>query len=301
MSVATNDEVAKPSSIRLRMVRIDGDTQTRDAIDEATVAEYEQHYRDGVDLPPIEVVWDGRSFWLHDGFHRYHAAKRAGLTSLPAISVEGTADLARWLACGANRTHGLKRSNADKRRAVSMALALKPEESNAAIAAHCGVSDHFVGDVRKDLTPIGSESTADRVTRTGRDGRKINTSRIGKRTAPPPKPEPKSTPADSCAEQMERAEEAIKEAVALVDEALRCARELAAQPEGAYVHLQSIESDLVNARTGLKKAGPAGRCANCKGGGCKVCRKTGWISSLIAETHPDGVLVDAATSTEGGG
>jgi len=56
---------------------------------------------------------------------------------------------AAWAACAANQTHGLRRTNADKRKAVTLALKLHPEMSDQAIADHCGVSRNMAFGVRR--------------------------------------------------------------------------------------------------------------------------------------------------------
>ena len=95
---------------------------------------------------------------------------------------------------GANATHGLPRSNADKRRAVETLL--RDDEwaqwSDSEIARRAAVSQPFVGKVRGEVAPThnGYESPA---TRKGADGRTIHTANIGRRAepsveAPAPKP-----------------------------------------------------------------------------------------------------------------
>ncbi len=143
-------------TVRIDAIRIDGETQMRERNDDGTVEEYAEAYRNATAMPPLEVVFDGEDYWVWDGFHRHHAALRAGLAELPVN--------ARWLACGANRTHGLKRTNEDKRRAVRAALAARPEMSDKAIAGHCGVSQPFVGSIRASYNgyKIASERTVTR-------------------------------------------------------------------------------------------------------------------------------------------
>lgn len=59
---------------------------------------------------------------------------------------------------------------------VKGALAARPRLSDAAIAEHVGVSDRMVARYRAGMTPKDSEPGS----RTGRDGRTINTANIGK-------------------------------------------------------------------------------------------------------------------------
>jgi hypothetical protein len=107
----------------LTEVRLDGGTQARVTLDEDAIAEYAEAYRQGHDMPPIVVFDDGGSLWLADGFHRYYGALRAQRATLKMDVREGTQRDAIIFAAAANHAHGLRRTNADKRRAVEMLLA----------------------------------------------------------------------------------------------------------------------------------------------------------------------------------
>ncbi len=161
--------------VRLEEVRIDGDTQPRDGIDESIVSEYAERMRAGDAFPPLEVIHDGRHYWLWDGFHHLHATRKADQAEARVNVIVGTVDDARWRSLAANKKHGLKRSGKDKRRAVELALKRRPNESDSAIAAHVGVDHKTVAAVRLDL---GIPKSA---TRTGKDGRTIDTTKIGKK------------------------------------------------------------------------------------------------------------------------
>jgi len=97
--------------------------QTRSATDAETVEEYAETAQRGVKFPPVSVVRDGKhgKLWLWDGIHRMEAARRIGKTRIRAEVTDGTYLDALRLALGANATHGLRRSNADKRHALEMA------------------------------------------------------------------------------------------------------------------------------------------------------------------------------------
>ncbi len=137
--------------IELSKIRIDGGTQPRAEIDQATVAEYAESYKSCAYMPPIMLFYDGVEYWLADGFHRYHGARLAGLKSIYEDITPGTRRDAILFSLSANSKHGLKRSNADKRKAVKTLLD-DPEWSkwsNEKIAATCAVSPHTVADVKK--------------------------------------------------------------------------------------------------------------------------------------------------------
>jgi ParB-like chromosome segregation protein Spo0J len=140
-------------------IRIDGGTQMRVALNEERVGAMEGCL---ADLPPITVYYDGSNYWLVDGFHRWHAFRRKGAKSIDCILIKGTQAEAVWAACAANADNdkaGLYRSNADKAKAVEIALSARPELSDSAIAQHVGVSHAFVAK-RRELTGHGIQSTA---------------------------------------------------------------------------------------------------------------------------------------------
>lgn len=131
--------------IRIDRIRIDGETQVRVALNEEVVAEY----ADVVDeLPPVTLFLDGADYWLADGFHRMFAHLKAGRDVIRAVVRRGTLDDARFYSLGANRGHGLRMSNADKRQAVQRAISQRPDLSDREIAKHIGVSHSFVAAIR---------------------------------------------------------------------------------------------------------------------------------------------------------
>jgi hypothetical protein len=144
--------------ILLRDLRLDGETQTRAAMNQGRVAEYADLMKDGEEFPPIIVFFDGTVYWVADGFHRAHGAKQAGRVHIEADVRQGTkADCIRF-AVGANKEYdhaGLRRSSADKRRAVEMYLTLiwgeGKDESSRTIAEACGVGDWLVKAVKNEL------------------------------------------------------------------------------------------------------------------------------------------------------
>ncbi len=153
------------------LIQMDPEIQPREKIDLEVVRQYREEMEAGDEFPPPILFYDGERYWPGDGFHRILAQE--GKEHIEADVRPGTRKDARLFACGANATHGLRRTNADKRRAVKMALEEMGEESDRAIAKHCGVSQPFIGMVRgngdptrrnrngKVITVITEESTND--------------------------------------------------------------------------------------------------------------------------------------------
>ena len=137
-------------TINIKTIRTDGGTQSRVEINNEIVTEYAEAIKAGAEFPAVVVFNDGVDNWLADGFHRFHAHNQAGKTSISADIHQGTARDAVLFSFGANGTHGLKRSNADKRKAVATMLsdAEWAEWSDRKIAEVCGVGHPFVAAIR---------------------------------------------------------------------------------------------------------------------------------------------------------
>jgi hypothetical protein len=183
----------KTMKVQLQKIRLDGGTQPRKEIDEPMVQHYTEILLEGKDkFPPIDLWFDGKSYWPSDGFHRFHAHKRAGFTEIEATVNQGTKRDA-FLAClKANGKHGKPRSPDERRYVVQLALEdiELGEKTDTEIAIICDVSSMTVGRVRKAL---GLEKSM----RTDKNGRKIDISKHGRPVAPP---EPEYTEDDKLQE-----------------------------------------------------------------------------------------------------
>lgn len=130
---------------------------------------------------------DGRMV-VTDGWHAGEAHKRHGSDTVTAEVIDGTWEEAIWDASGRNVTHGLKRTNEDKERAISLALHSKPSSSNQLIAAHCRVSDSLVARVRAELEDAEEIPVVEK--RVGADGKE----RVLPTVVPTPRVEPEPEP-----------------------------------------------------------------------------------------------------------
>jgi len=179
--------------IRVASIRLDGGTQSRASLSEDVIAEYAERVAAGEKFPPIVVFHDGTDHWLADGFHRVHGHLHASADLISADVRQGTRRDAILFSVGANASHGLRRTNADKRRAVETLL--RDDEwrrwASNKIATLCGVSHTFVDSVRSSLATDASEPRTF-TTKHGTEAT-MDTSRIGK-PATQPKREPQIAP-----------------------------------------------------------------------------------------------------------
>jgi len=191
----------------LQNITLDERLQLRDSCNQEFIDRYAELLSQGVRFPAIALFnVDGRHL-LADGFHRYHAARAAGLESLPAEVYEGSLRDALWHAVSANNRHGLHLTNKEKRRAVE--ILMKDEDwsrwSDREVARRTGVSSAFVGELRATSINVyrgddgdslpphlstftdGGTAPATRTVTRGGKTYIMNVSRIGKHRAAPPK------------------------------------------------------------------------------------------------------------------
>lgn len=138
------------TEIAINQICVDGGTQTRAALDARTIAEYASALEAGATFPPVIVFFDGAVRWLADGFHRVEAHRRCNLATIRAEVRQGTQRDALLYSAGANAEHGLRRSAADKRRAVETLLADEgwSQWSTREIARCAGVPESLVRALR---------------------------------------------------------------------------------------------------------------------------------------------------------
>ena len=188
----------------------DAGTQVRSTIDDGVVDDYAEALATDVRFPPIIVVRGDKGDILADGFHQAAAYRKAGRSEIEADVHHGTVEDAMWLAVGANRAHGQRLSNTDKRRAIEMAYRAWPDLSQRRIAAQAGCSQAYVSKTRSELNR--SHQLPDTVIST--DGKRHpatrETSPSPTRSAPPPATPAAASPPTSEAEEPEPPTEAAE-------------------------------------------------------------------------------------------
>ena len=144
-------------TLSINSIVVDPEIQSRVKLDEECVQEYAEEIKVGKPFPPVTVFSDGTRYWLADGFHRLRAHELVGLHSIRAEVNTGTKRDAIFYAAGCNASHGLRRTNEDKRRAVLMLMLDEDwgKWSDNKIAKVCRVTQPFVSGIRKELRNNG--------------------------------------------------------------------------------------------------------------------------------------------------
>jgi hypothetical protein len=139
--------------LNIGAIVMDERLQSRVEISEEVVAEYADAIAAGAEFPPVLVYFDSINYFLTDGYHRLLAHKRAEKVSILCDVLPGSITDAIFHSTGVNARHGMRRTYADKRKAVMTLLDDFEWErmSNTDIAKHCHVSPSFVSDLRKSV------------------------------------------------------------------------------------------------------------------------------------------------------
>jgi ParB-like chromosome segregation protein Spo0J len=262
MARKTGKTEAAPTikEVPVAQITMDKALQPRAALTGDAVSEYAEVMSEGGEMPPCTVVYDGRTYWLCDGFHRVTAAQRLKWKNIRCEVIEGDREYAMWMAAAANLKHGVRRTNGDKVRAVMMALLCRPGESDRSIGKHCAVSAEMVRQRRlqaeavAELDAVAEDAVAEAV----EDGVVSDD--------------------DPVVARMVAAESAIKATMDAVDEALQSVEALLQTEHAAFVSQQRVKTDLKNAKTALRQSLPHEVCPLCGGAGCETCRNTGWVT-----------------------
>lgn len=216
--------------VKFADIRTDGGTQSRVELNPETVADYAQLIRDGVQLPPMRIYDDGLDLWLADGFHRLAGYRAAGIDEVEAAVLPGSKRDAILYSVGANAEHGLRRTNADKRRAVEILLADEEwsEKSDRWVADKCRVTHPFVAKVRSQVVTVTTcqpeqrdswhENPETEPAREGKDGKRYKQPAAARPNAPkqedhggPDATQPEPKPKPQTIKQLESRIEALEQ------------------------------------------------------------------------------------------
>ncbi|MBK8990144.1 MAG: ParB N-terminal domain-containing protein [Chloroflexi bacterium] len=160
--------------IPLNNIRRDGGTQSRASMNPQTIVEYQDALVEargqecatakGWPFPPVTVYYDGTDYHLSDGYHRTIAAAAEGWFQIPCDVRQGTRRDAVLASVAANADHGLRRNQADKRRAIETLL--RDDEwgqwSDREIARRTNTTHPTVAVIRAEVEKLTGKFTSER-------------------------------------------------------------------------------------------------------------------------------------------
>jgi len=125
------------------------------SLDAKTIFEYEQIIHTVGHMDPLVIFRRGEKYTLASGWHRFAAYENCGKPTAPCEIRDG--DDSEVLACAirSNAKHGLRMTQADKRRAGDLAVTdpVLGQLSDAKIAHMLGVSTSFINICRRGIKP----------------------------------------------------------------------------------------------------------------------------------------------------
>ena len=306
---------------RVRIADLDLSLQARAEMDAAAIEEYAEAMRNGAQFPPISVRDIGTEAQPHkivtDGMHRVKAAMLNGEEEITAQLLPGTMQSAYLDALKANATHGLRRTNADKRHALEMAWAHRGEiwqradgadPSAEVLARACGLSLRMVKEFLSGIQPV-QNAPVERLVPCmprrvfGADGKV--------RAVPPKMPTRHAratagfnananaqghvVPVDRYGTEIPNAigavftaeaEKELREMLRKISE-VRVAVKHGRDCSPVYSAMrQEVEIALDNAYRFMSAAEPHCVCRICQGQGCKACHGRGWQTEEEYNRNP---------------
>lgn len=280
---------------------LEPELQMREMQEEA-IEDYAEHLKD---LPPILIVRDAdfAKDFVVDGWHTLAAARRKGWTSIPCKIIEGDYADAVLAAAKANATHGIRRTDDDKERAIKRLLAQEKWQGKSSrwIATELKVSPQTVEKVRNSNTRTNSTAHGEQLkkpkkqgeSREGRDGktRKL----FDKEEDTPPAPAAIVDALDRVVPPMLVDlfdDNWLKNILEEVDSAIRTfssplwrsqlrnkTKRYAGwlDPGLALTRLENVRECMVTFRETIEAGIPYVVCPHCAGKKCGKCRNAGFI------------------------
>ena len=293
-------------TVSLRDIDTNASPQVRHEIREDAVEDYAKLYKDKKPMPKAVLckVTTGH-YLVADGMHRVKAMLKAGITERAFDVFQGAYEDCLLFASAANQTHGVRRTSADKRTAISSVLKVLSEKTDKEISDIVGVTDKTVGDVRKELVKTGViVSTGKRI---GRDGktRRVNVGNSDVEANGEPQPvrgtTTKSVEVDDMGLEVPtkalvfwKRRQEVQDLLTTISRIKTSLAKSLQQHDPLYAEVSNtIIADLERVYGGLSAAKPYTVCPRCQGKlpeNCTTCSKRGVISKFYWD-----IKIDAET------
>lgn len=260
---------------------MDPKLQPRTAVDPAVVEEYAARMKDGEDFPAIEVGFFDEKPYVLDGWHRVQAAAKLGKNAIGAIAKRyRTWDAMVAAVATANMTHGMRRTNADKRRSVMLLLETESgrQLTEREAARRCGVSHTLVQDIVAELAGKRNPQPAAEFDFDDMPDREESNAPVtrGERADNAPVADINPPAARPIEARMKVASGHLREIVSKINEIEQQITELSTNECMTYLVPQTLIGGLSAVRRAVKAGMPHIVCPHCGGEGCDECRMTGW-------------------------
>lgn len=280
--------------IAIADIRIDAGTQQRFEIDEKTVSQYANRMDEGDKFPAIDLVFDGATYFLYDGFHRYWATCKLKKHTIMANVEKGSRREAIWMSMNVNQKHGLRRAYADvEKMLVGTIFPDKDwiQETDIAIGDWIGCSPSYVSKKRK-IYLKSLEATPEPEVKTETEDPAD--------PAKEPKSEPVSIVVDELGHEVPKHLEVVfgrrtelKVHIKTISTIFKTIKDGVQKQDPLYANLKidQMKADLSNIRTNIRFSLPYAVCPYCGGDvnnqECSLCNQRGFVNESTYKVVPD--------------
>lgn len=299
-----NDSPIKP--IPVKDIIVNAGTQQR-TVDDDVVARYAALIKDGVAFPAVDVISDGKNYYLFDGFHRLFAHKKLKENYIGCHITDGTKRDAIWLSFGANKANGFPRQAGTAKEILVKIFGDEEwaKTSQHDIAKHVGCTQAFVSKIFKELQGASDNQLSDRTQENSENlpkqeetDQKITVNRGKSSYEMKPKAEPKTV--DSVGREVPKHIVDVFKRVGEFRDIIQSQTKLLRKiKEGkdkgdklyALIKIERLEQDIANLKATFKFAMPYAVCIYCGADplakDCKACGGNGFINSQIYNAAPE--------------
>ncbi len=289
-------------SIPLKDICIDGKTQHR-PVEDKVVARYAAMKKDGSIFPPVEIITDGRSNFLWDGFHRVAAAKKLGKKYIEANVVSGTQRDAIYKSFSANIENAFPRQPGTVKGIVEKILkdAQWSKMSQRDIACHVGCTHQFVSKTQAEFEKLCGNQLPHRTAlseqKTGIARSKTVKVKRGESEYEAKVPEKKVLDAtggqvpEHLVKFFQRANE-FRQPIKQLNDMLRTVREGidAGDLIFKFIKIENLTAEIGNVKRIFRFALPYAVCGYCGGdemnAECRACGGCGFVNELTYKATP---------------
>jgi len=286
-------------SIKIELINLSAGTQQRQ-LEPDVVSHYLDLAKDGIELPPIELIYSGTEYYVWDGFHRLAVGQKLRWSHIRANVEIGDLRRAVFMSYGANGHHGFPRQSGALRYILGK-IFNDPEWSKkpvAEIARHVGCSRKHAFEVKNEVKCNLGGALNDRLN-------SVDTSDSPGTEAYPPvdhaKPgsrtetEPRSPLHDGEGNVVSSAladrflsRSVIKDRINELDKIKNAVMNKIADGDLTYCLLNQagFKNDMENLRARLKAAVPYAICCYCAGEGCGSCHESGFLNEASWKAAP---------------
>lgn len=275
----------KTENILLELIDISCGCQQR-VLDAEMVEHYKSLLDDGVTLPPIDVVYDGKMYYPWDGFHRIKCAQDRKEKSIKANVQLGDENKAQWLSFSANSTHGIPRSQKTIRFILEKIFKDKrwAHIQPAKVAKHVGCCRSWATRIREEVLaqPAAEES-------------KPAEEKPKAKATKAPKTEPDAPLKDETGAVIPQnlseryvTRRVVVERVRELDAITNAVQNAIAGGDLTFslMDAQKFFIEAKNVRNRLKSAIAHAVCVYCKGKGCGACHNFGFLNKSTWKAAP---------------